>query len=375
MDLICFCHLRWDFVYQRPQHLMSRFAKINRVFLIEEPLFDATHTNYMVISSKENLTVAIPHFKKDLPEKEIIAQQITWLKDILEEESVTDYFIWYYSPMALPLGSAFNPQFIVYDCMDELSLFKDAPALLRVREKEMFKKADLVFTGGHNLYNAKKDAHHNIYPFPSSIDKEHFAQARHLTEDPLDQAEIPHPRLGFFGVIDERFDVDLISQVAKRMPDWHFVMIGPIIKIDPKHLPKLENIHYLGGKHYDELPKYLAGWEIALIPFARNNATKYISPTKTPEYLAAGKPVISTSIVDVVNPYGKDNLVQIADTPDDFITAAQFELTRTDREDWLAQVDEFLLNNSWDNTWSQMNQLITLTETLKNANLNKEIYV
>jgi UDP-galactopyranose mutase len=267
--------------------------------------------------------------------------------------------------------------------MDELSLFKDAPAILKEREKELFSKADLVFTGGHNLYQAKKDSHENIYPFPSSIDKEHFAQARQIKTDPEDQAGISHPRFGFYGVIDERFDIELIKQVAERKPEWQFVIIGPVVKIDPEHLPKLENIHYIGGRSYDELPKYLAGWDIAIIPFVRNDSTKYISPTKTPEYLAAGKPVISTSIIDVVTPYKVNNLVEIADTADDFIKSAEFELNRQDRTEWLQKVDEFLLDNSWDNTWSKMQQLIKQTENSKKnstpkniiSNLNEEIYV
>jgi UDP-galactopyranose mutase len=383
MDLICFCHLRWNFVYQRPQHLMSRFAKQNRVFLIEEPWFDAEHTNHLQLDKKGNLTVVIPHLQQGLPEEDIVSQQVRLLKDLFEEESVTNYFMWYYSPMPLAIGNFFYPKFIVYDCMDELSLFKDAPPILREREKELFSKADLVFTGGHNLYQAKKDSHDNIHPFPSSIDKEHFAQARQISTDPEDQAHVPHPRFGFYGVIDERFDIELIKQVAERKPEWQFVIIGPVVKINPEHLPKLENIHYVGGKSYEELPKYLAGWDIAIIPFVRNDSTKYISPTKTPEYLAAGKPVISTSIIDVVTPYKVNNLVEIADTADDFIKSAEFELNRQDRTEWLQKVDEFLLDNSWDNTWGKMQKLINQTENSKKnstpkniiSNLNEEIYV
>ncbi len=175
--------------------------------------------------------------------------------------------------MALAIGNSFDPQFIVYDCMDELSLFKNAPAVLKEREKELFNKSDLVFTGGDSLYQAKKDSHNNIYSFPSSIDKEHFMQARQILDKQKDQALIPHPRFGFYGVIDERFDIELIRSVAEKKPDWHFVIIGPVVKIDPEILPKRNNIHYLGGKNYDELPKYLAGWDVAIIPFLRNDST------------------------------------------------------------------------------------------------------
>jgi UDP-galactopyranose mutase len=263
--------------------------------------------------------------------------------------------------MALSIGNHFSPKIIIYDCMDELSLFKNAPAVLKEQEKELFNKADLVFTGGYNLYNAKRESHHNVYPFPSSIDKQHFIQAREITIDPLDQEHIPHPRFGFYGVIDERFDIELIREVAERKPDWHFVILGPVVKIDPETLPKMQNIHYPGIKNYEELPKYLAGWDVAIIPFLRNDSTKYISPTKTPEYLAGGKPVISTSIIDVVTPYGKNKLVHIADTADEFIAAAEIELNRQDREVWLEKIDMFLSQNSWDKTWNSMMQHITTT--------------
>lgn len=363
MDLICFCHLRWNFVYQRPQHLMSRFAKQSRVYLIEEPFFGGEH-NHLQLDRKGNLTVVIPHLQGGLSPEEVVFQQVKLLKDLFEEENINTYYFWYYTPMALAIGNYFFPKITIYDCMDELSMFKGAPIELKEREKELFDKADLVFTGGHNLYKAKKSSHDNIFPFPSSIDKAHFAQARTISADPEDQANIPHPRFGFYGVIDERFDIDLVKEVAEKKPDWHFVILGPVVKIDPETLPKMDNIHYLGGKSYDELPHYLGGWDVAIIPFLRNDSTKYISPTKTPEYLAGGKPVISTSIVDVVTPYGINNFVHIADTADEFINAAEFELNRKDREHWLQKVDLFLSQNSWDKTWSRMMEHIT--DTIKN---------
>jgi UDP-galactopyranose mutase len=242
--------------------------------------------------------------------------------------------------------------------MDELSAFKGANSQLPSLEKELFKCVDLVFTGGQSLYEAKCNQHSAVHAFPSSIDASHFRKARTAVEDPGDQTSIPHPRLGFFGVIDERFDSELLRQVAEKRPDWHFVMIGPIVKIDPASLPKNPNIHYLGPKKYNELPDYLAGWDIALLLFARNESTRFISPTKTPEYLAAGKPVISTSITDVVRPYGELKLVEIADTPDELIEAAEKILSSSSRSEWLAKVDTFLENVSWDKTWAQMSELI-----------------
>jgi UDP-galactopyranose mutase len=209
------------------------------------------------------------------------------------------------------------------------------------------------------LYEAKKNQHRAVYAFPSSIDRTHFAKARINQPDPLDQKDIPHPRLGFFGVIDERFDTELLDKAAAARPEWQFVMIGPVVKIDPSTLPQRPNIHYLGPKSYDELPAYLSGWDAALLLFARNEATRFISPTKTPEYLAAGRPVISTSITDVVRPYGKQGLVQIADTAEDLIAAAERVLAaHYERSEWLQRVDTFLAGMSWDQTWSDMSSLI-----------------
>jgi UDP-galactopyranose mutase len=242
--------------------------------------------------------------------------------------------------------------------MDELSAFKFAPPQLTILEKELFQKADIVFTGGNSIFESKKNAHHNIHAFPSSIDKHHFGKARTIRTDPADQKDIPHPRFGFFGVVDERFDVALIDSVARQRPEWHFVILGPIVKIDPATLPHYDNVHYLGGKKYDDLPAYIAGWDLSLIPFAMNESTKFISPPKTPEYLAAGKAVISTPIRDVVNPYGENDLVHIVENAEQFIAAAEKELNRKRKTSWLKKVDDFLMCNSWDRTWGQMVRLI-----------------
>jgi UDP-galactopyranose mutase len=271
--------------------------------------------------------------------------------------------------MALPFTNHLNPELVIYDCMDELSAFKFAPPELLQYEKDLFTKADIVFTGGHSIFENKKNAHHNIYSFPSSIDKNHFGKARKMKTEPEDQKHIPHPRFGFFGVIDERFDIEMIDAVAKAKPDWHFVLLGPIVKIDPASLPQYDNIHYLGGKKYDELPSYIAGWDIAMIPFAMNESTKFISPTKTPEYLAAGKPVISTPIRDVVSPYGNNGLVHIVFNADEFIAAAEGELAKKKRSAWQRKVDDFLAGNSWDRTWSQMVRNIEETITQRTSTL------
>jgi UDP-galactopyranose mutase len=261
--------------------------------------------------------------------------------------------LWYYTPVAVGFTVHLKPAAIVYDCMDELSLFHGAPPELAACEQRLLHCADVVFTGGHSLFEHKRKHHANIFPFPSSVDVPHFAQARELQPEPVDQAEIPHPRVGFFGVIDERMNLALLEELADDRPDLQLVMIGPVVKIDPSILPRRSNIHWLGGKQYKELPAYLAGWDVAMLPFALNESTRFISPTKTPEYLAAGKPVVSTSIRDVVNPYGEEGLVWIADTAVEYAIAID-EALASDRAARIAHADSFLSDLSWDRTWAQM---------------------
>jgi UDP-galactopyranose mutase len=359
-DLICFSHLRWDFVYQRPQHLLKRSARDRRVFFVEEPVFDNGSMRLEIHERDKNLKVVVPHLPEGLrSEVAKLAVLHDMVQRLLVENNIQQYLVWYYTPMALDFTRHLRPLAVVYDCMDELSAFKGAPECLKHRERELFKTADLVFTGGQSLYEAKRDQHHSVYAFPSSIDREHFMQARTAIEDPADQKDIPHPRLGFFGVVDERFDIELLDQAARSRPDWQFVIIGPVVKIDPESLPKRENIHYLGGKSYEELPSYIAGWDVALLLFAQNESTRLISPTKTPEYLAAGKPVVSTPIRDVVCPYGQMGLVRIANDAPEFIAAVDDLLNSgADRKPWLETVDRYLATMSWDETWERMSRLI-----------------
>lgn len=369
MNLICFSHLRWNFVYQRPQHLLGRFSKNYVTYYIEEFIFTDEEDGYNFYTTEENVCVVTPHLKHNISDNNHDARKMNIVMNLFKDKSISNYIFWYYTPMALSFTKRFKPKFTIYDCMDELSAFKFAPPELKIMEAELMEKADIVFTGGNCLYEAKKDKHHNIFSFPSSIDKKHFMQARENLEEQHDQANIPFPRLGFFGVIDERFDIDLIEKTAMLKPDWQFVLIGPVVKIDPNTLPRNKNIHYLGNKSYQELPQYLSGWDVAMIPFAINESTRFISPTKTPEYLAAGKPVISSPIRDVVNPYGDSNLVHICDNASDFVEKVSVELTVEDKSEWLGRVDNHLSNISWDLTFEQMNSLIrkgmTSSKTVK----------
>jgi UDP-galactopyranose mutase len=356
-DVICLSHLRWNFVFQRPQHLLTRCAREHRVFFVEEPVFDGGITPHLLMEVDGPVTVVVPHLPEGLPHEDRVAAQRALLDDFIETEAIRDYVLWYYTPMALALTRHLSPLAVVYDCMDELSAFQGAPATLREHERELMQRASLVLTGGRSLYEAKRYQHHNIHALPSSVDVAHFARARSIAIDPRDQTGIPHPRLGFFGVIDERLDIALVDGVAAARPDWQLIMIGPVVKIDPASLPRRPNIHYLGSKPYGELPQYLAGWDVALLPFARNEATRFISPTKTPEYMAAGKPVVSTSIQDVVRPYGEQGLVRIADDVPSFIEACLAAMTE-DAQERVTAADAFLRQTSWDGTWTRIRSLL-----------------
>jgi glycosyltransferase involved in cell wall biosynthesis len=359
-DLVCFAHLHWDFVWQRPQHLLSRFAQHGRVFYVEDPFFHPDQVEpHLEIKERQNgLKVVVPHLPHGLNQQASELIQEALLAHYFVEQKIEKYVFWYYTPMSIGRSRIFRPVLTVYDCMDELAAFKFAPPELQPREQELFKKADLVFTGGQTLYEAKSKQHNDAHAFPSSIDKDHFGQARKPMADPADQASIPHPRVGFFGVVDERLDIKLLGELATNHPQWQFVIIGPVVKISHDELPKNKNIHYLGGKDYKELPSYLRGWDVATLLFADNESTKFISPTKTPEYLAAGKPVVSTPIRDVVRPYGDLNLVHIAADAKTFGTAIEKALAQRTDTDWQRRTDEYLATISWDLTWQNMATLM-----------------
>ena len=356
-DLVCFSHLRWHFVWQRPQHLLSRASRDRRVWFIEEPREAEGEARLEITPVTDRLAVVVPLVPAGLSPDECCRTQRDLLAAWWRERRFDSPLLWYYTPMALAFTRTLAAGVVVYDCMDELSLFKGAPPALRGLEAELLERADLVFTGGVSLYEAKKHQHPSVHAFPSSVEKSHFMQARQgrLTP-PADQANVPGPRIGFFGVIDERLDIELLGRLGQLRPQYHFVLLGPVVKIDPATLPSAPNLHYLGMKKYEELPAYLAGWDVAMLPFARNDATRFISPTKTPEYLAAGCPVVSTSITDVVRPYGVQELARIADDPQEFAEAIDASLADGDAH--LARADAFLAHMSWDRTWQGMQALI-----------------
>jgi UDP-galactopyranose mutase len=354
--LICFSHLRWNFVFQRPQHLMSRFAEARRVIYWEEPeaaLPECEPALGVRTCAESGVIVVTPSLPETLDEDERESTLKSLLDAFLAGEK-GPFVRWYYTPMMLPFSRNVASACTVYDCMDELANFRFAPPQLLELERELIATSDVVFTGGYSLYEAKKDRHPNIHPFPSSVDRPHFAKAREAV-----RAADGRPQLGFYGVIDERMDLELVAALADARPDWTINMVGPVVKIDPAELPQRPNLLYPGGKTYDELPAVLGEWDVALMPFAINESTRFISPTKTPEYLAGGRPVVSTPIADVIRHYGDFEGVFIADGAEAFIAACDRALALTlGGDSWLEEVDARLANLSWDTTYARMAGLV-----------------
>lgn len=342
-DMIVFCHLRWDFVYQRPQHIISRMAKQYKVLFIEEPWMRENEKESRLIKLSDMLHVLQPNVNSIAEIKDVLPQFVSNTSNIIG---------WFYSPSFVPIIDYFDFSTIIYDCMDELSLFKEAPEKIIEQEKYLIAQADLVFTGGKSLYESKAKLHKNVHCFPSSVDQSHFAHALNSVAIPADIASIPSPLVGYFGVIDERIDLTLLREVASRRTDVSFVMIGPIAKINQDDLPKGNNIHYLGMKDYKDLPAYLKAFDLAMMPFALNDATKFISPTKTLEYMAAYKPIASTAITDVVSDYG--HCISIVHNIQDFEKAIDTAMHKMPDAFMHHKYNMILAKTSWDNTVAAM---------------------
>ncbi len=358
--LVCFSHLRWDFVYQRPQHLLARATRDFDVWFVEEPMFSRDcSASLQIIEKPEGVRVVVPQLPAGLDAQAVLDTQTDLIELLSREIPSEGRVLWFYTPMALAICSRVERSVVVYDNMDELSAFRGAPAEMLLYEELLLSEADVVFTGGLSLYEAKRGRHSNLHAFPSSIDSVHFGQARGLkTYRASDVQTARCPKVGFFGVIDERMDLELVDAVAALRPDWSFEMVGPVVKIDPSTLPKRDNIHWAGPCAYSDLPQKLAGWDIGFMPFAINESTRFISPTKTPEFLAAGLPVVSTPIVDVVRTYGERNLVEIADSPEGVVRAVE-ALVKRPYGAWLEAADRFLAGTSWKRTWDEMYGLIS----------------
>jgi glycosyltransferase involved in cell wall biosynthesis len=344
VDLVVFCHLRWEFVTQRPQHLISRIGEGRKVLFVEEPIGPGEGMA-KEIQINENFLVIQPQIEGAAMNSELAPIVQQYMKKMGIEKPI----VWMYSAMFSEAAQEFDCSLLVYDCMDELSAFRGAPVELIQKERDLLGKADVVFTGGKSLFEAKQPYTTNGHCFPSSVDRAHFEKAfRDDTKIPEDISSLSKPVIGFYGVIDERIDLSLLETLAKARPEISWVMIGPVVKLTDEEIPKASNLHYLGAKAYADLPAYLKGMDITMMPFALNESTKFISPTKTLEYMAANKPIISTPIKDVVRDYS--DLVKIVETPEQFLEAVDYYLKETDDERFTreAMFQSIIEKNSWD---------------------------
>ena len=365
--LIVNSHLRWDFVWQRPQQLLSRFAEHVPVLFVEEPLFldDVAAPRLEISVPHANVFRAVPRlpgnrrddYERGTGEVRALVQQAISPEGELKR-LFSNPVQWFYSPFSAPaMLGAFNEIAVVYDCMDELAQFRFAHPDLQRRERLLLANADVVFTGGHKLYESKKRYHDNVHFFGCGVDVRHFGKARLAdTPIPADIAGLPQPVFGYFGVIDERLDYRLIDALAAANPHASVVMVGPVVKVDPDSLPRRDNIHWLGQREYSALPEYVKGFTVCLMPFALNEATEYINPTKTLEYMAAGKPIVSTAVPDVVRNFTP--VVKTARRPADFVTLVG-EAASSPDQSMIAQGLQRAADASWENIVSQMRGLIS----------------
>lgn len=354
-------HLRWNSVFQRPHHIMTRLAQSRRVLFVEEPCqCDDAQGRWEFESPIPGLTICRPY--SPVVESGFCDEQspifANLLPQLLTDLKIERHIAWLYSPLAVPLLKYLQPEAIVYDCMDALDKFANASPKLAQCEQELLSRADVVFTGGPSLFRRLDGRHGNAHCFTSSVDAAHFGQAKEGCSEPTEQAALPKPRLGYFGVIDERIDLSLIDAIARQRPEWQIVMVGPVVKIAPDTLPRHANIHYFGQQPYEQLPSFVSGWDVCLMPFARNDATQFISPTKVLEYMAAERPIVSTSITDVASPYG--HIVYLADSADEFVAACDeaFSATVEERDRRSKLMRRVIGATSWDLTVRQMWKLI-----------------
>jgi glycosyltransferase involved in cell wall biosynthesis len=362
--MLVFSQLRWHSVTQRPHHIMRRFASQYNILFIEEPQepSDVYPSGTARVESVANgLDVLTPFFAwEDWPA--MCRNYASLLGNFVKD--IGSCIAWFYSPTYVHLLDAFSFRLVVYDCMDELAAFKGASENLPRYEARLLNEAQVVFTGGKSLYEAKRQMHQNVHCFPSSVDEKHFQMASSPTLNvPADLLAIQRPIVGYYGVIDERIDFDLLARVAADLPAVSFVMIGPFAKINPADVSHPSNVYFLGKRTYEELPSYLKGFDVAMMPFAMNESTRFISPTKTLEFMAADKPVISTPVPDVVRDY-KD-VVLIAATPAEFSNGIELLLRENgqQRSERSSHYRNILARTSWDATVTEMGEL--MTEALK----------
>lgn len=362
VPIIAHSHLNWEFVWQRPQQFLSRLSRRHPILFVDALRLDPKANSASFCLEKVPGFSCVTLLKMTFPTARfsdgvyVDNTREHLLRAVLEGPLWGQFerpIQWFYDPMAsLAFVGKFDERAVVYDCMDELSAFKYAQPELARRERELLSQADLVFVGGRRLWESKRRFNANCHFFGCGVDVEHFGAALDPKKAPApDLALIKGPRLGYFGVIDERLDLELLEKLADFDPHWNIVMIGPLAKISEADLPRRANIHFLGARDYAELPAYARGFDVCLMPFARNAATEYINPTKALEYMATGTPIVSTDVPDVVANFGA--VVQIAPSQQEFLEKCRAALQNPD-EAAIARGLEMAQSNTWGGIVAQL---------------------
>ncbi|XHR27713.1 MAG: glycosyltransferase [Chthoniobacteraceae bacterium] len=354
--LIVHSHLSWDWVWQRPQQFLSRLSARHRVLFLEGPYPDEGVAEPCAILSEVPQYPNVTLLRSLMPARRwmdgawVDAERFRLVEALLSGplgEEFRDPVQWFYDPMAVTaFAGRLGEIAVVYDCMDELSQFKGAPAELVKRERELLALADVVFAGGPKIHEAKSALHSNCHSFGCGVDEHHFGLARNGSAVlPEDIANLQGPVFGFFGVVDERMDYELVARIADSEPSWNLVMVGPRTKVEESVLPRRGNIHWLGGRAYAQLPHYASRFNVCLMPFAINAATEFINPTKALEYMATGRPIVSSAIEDVERQFS--DVAHVAQSHEEFIDLCRQALASPDPER-IRQGIELAKLHSWD---------------------------
>jgi len=356
--------IQWYEVWQRPQHFASNLSrKYKTCYISPVPVHHIVGQVHVWLSRRlkrlaQRLWVFVPLLLPGENKVGLIRalNRLLWVgyaKEAALRLGTARPVVWINFPFNPRLAKSLSPRAVVYDVMDEFVEFSIAPRKARRMEEEVLNRASFVSTGTYALYEKKTALHPHVRYIPCGVDFELFnSVVKRKPPRPQDFPKARAPVFGYFGTLNERIDAELIEEVARRRPGWLFVLIGPIQR-SYGGTRQLGNVYYLGLKPYKLLPTYLAHFDVCTMPYRITEATKSISPVKLLEYFAAGKPVITTRIPDVLRFY--ESLVWVVDGADDFITKGE-ALLRMIQSGHLSydQYVEVARQRSWEQMAEQM---------------------
>ncbi len=341
--VICISTSPWGFMFQRPQQLMTLFSEDFKIGYINPPVTSKPALSYEEVIRKytdiinPNLIVLKPRIPKILNHSAASRYYVELLKNFSLEFGFKDIILWICLPQFEYLCGQLDEKLVIYDCQDDYASFSWTPDTTREYDQRLTEKADIVITVSGPMQKTKKKINPLSFLVPNGCDLQHFNSATKILGIPTDILNIRKPRVGFVGAVCEWIDFRLITELAEKEPDWSIVMVGPVRRnIKPPHLP---NTHYLGLKRYHILPNYIRQFDVCSIPFDQNSTiSKNSCPIKLFEYMASGKPVVSTNL-PAVN-FAK-RVIEIA----------------ADSEDFHCKVNRLLKETSFDAAQRQAKQI------------------